>query len=244
MSLFDIDKVFTAIFPTRSIEYIRNYNFNNTTATQLPLVLNNTSTEVPITVNMSASAPWVSIRDPQTAVNLLYPNGNVVLAPTSSKTVVVIVDLPSDIENRPGTITLRPEVLLDIKSGSFPIVRPVDAPPPSQTERIIVSNDTVLVNVNGTTSLEFTIYDENAVPDFTVTLDEIAFSVDDPTVASADYDYQLITSYSPVTIRGLSVGTTKLNISAKGFTTTVNVQVIPSTSTGAIGGQEENQNVT
>lgn len=249
MSAFDIDKIFSFVFPTSSIEYIRNYNFKDTTQTRLPLLLINSSDEVPITVNLQVPEPWIFIQD-STGNDMRYPKGNVVLNPTSSKEVVIIVDLPPEIESIPGTetVTLRPNITMDVKSGSFAIVPPPSVPTGlTQSDQIIPETYDVIVGLNQSTLLEFNINKEDGTPDFNVSFDEISFSVADPTIASADYDYQLVTSYSPVTIRGLSVGNTILNITAKGFTTSINVIVRPSTSSGTDrqnqSGQDENQNI-
>lgn len=234
MSIFDIDAVFSYVFPTSSVDYVRNYNFNTTTATNLPLLLINSDTDIPITVNITTTDSWVEIRDPNTAVNLKYPIGNVVLQPTSSKLVFVKVDLPPEIENISGSITVRPNILLDVKSGSFAIVPPRVQPAGSEDlERIDVSTDAVIVYQNEQIPVEFTIYDEKGVPDFTVTLDEISYSTDDPAIARIVFDAQIVTSYSPINVVGVGQGETKLNISAKGYSRQIDVRVLPPRGSGS-----------
>lgn len=118
MSTYNIREKFTYALATSSIEYIRNYNFNTATVTDIPLVMSNSDTEVPITVNITATEPWIEIVNPTTGANLKFPSGNVVLGPTSNSVVLVKIDLPPEIENRPETV-IYPNINLDIKSGSF-----------------------------------------------------------------------------------------------------------------------------
>ena len=118
MSTYNIREKFSYTLTTSSIEYIRNYNFNTATVTDIPLAMSNSDTEVPITVNITTTEPWIEIVNPTTGANLKFPNGNVVLGPTSSSVVLVKIDLPPEIENIPESI-LYPNISLDIKSGSF-----------------------------------------------------------------------------------------------------------------------------
>jgi len=237
MSLFDIDTIFAYEFPTSSIEYIRNYNFNTASITELPLLLYNSSSEVPITVDMTVTQPWVAIRDPQTAVDLRYPSGNVVLPPTSSRLVSIFIDLPPEEESKSGTVTLRPEIELNIKSGSFLIVpKTPESSGSRRSDRVVPTDYTVRVGNGQSTLLDFVIYKEDGTPDFEVTENELRFEPGDAAIISAYYEYQAVTSYSPVTIFGLVVGTTTLAITAKGYTTVVDVEVVPTDTSG--GGRQ------
>jgi len=94
MSTYNIREKFSYIMTTSSLEYIRNYNFNTTTITDIPLIMSNSDTEIPITVNITTTEPWVQVVDSTTGFSLKYPQGNVVLEPSSSKTVLVKIDLP------------------------------------------------------------------------------------------------------------------------------------------------------
>jgi hypothetical protein len=229
MSIIDVDELFDYVFPTSSLEYIRNYNFNSATVTDLPLSLINRGSDIPITVNITTQEPWIQVVDSVNGNNLKYPSGNVVLAPTSSRVVLVKVDLPSEIEEASGSITIRPNIFLDIKSGSFPIVAPTSG---DTNTGIVVNQDIIFLNVNESTELEFTIYDENGIPDFSVGFDEVQLDIDN-LVASADYGQGFVISYSPITIRGIAAGETTLNISARGFTTGVTVRVRGESSSGS-----------
>lgn len=120
MSTYNIREKFSYTITTSSIEYIRNYNFNTASISDIPLSMANTDTEVPITVNITTTEPWIQVVDPITGANKKYPNGNVVLGPTSSSVVLVKIDLPPEIENLPSA-SIYPNISLDIKSGSFPI---------------------------------------------------------------------------------------------------------------------------
>lgn len=228
MSTYKIREKFSFVLATSSIDYIRNYNFNTSTVSDITLDMTNSDEQIPITVNMTTTVPWIQIVDITTGNSLKYPQGNVVLQPTSSTTVLVKIDLPTEIENIPES-TIYPNISLDIKSGSFPIVPPTRGG--NKNNRIVVNEDVVFLNVNGLTKLEFTIYDENSNPDLSVGVDEVRLDIDNA-VASADYDQEFVTSYSPVTIRGIAAGETTLNISARGFTAGVTVRVRDPYSSG------------
>jgi len=243
MSTYKIRDKFSFVLATSSIDYIRNYNFNTATVSDITLDMANSDEQVPITVNITTTEPWIRIVDIATGNSLKYPQGNVVLQPTSSTTVLVKIDLPPEIENIPESI-IYPNISLDIKSGSFPIV-----PTPrggNENNRIVVSEDIVFLDVNDSTELEFTIYDENGNPDLSVGFDEVQLDIDNA-VASADYNQEFVTSYSPITIRGIAAGETQLNISARGFTAGVTVRVRGQSSSasgpssaGPADGQERN----
>jgi hypothetical protein len=120
MSNYNIREKFTYTLATSSIEYIRNYNFNTATVTDIPLTMTNSDTEVPITVNITTTYPWIKVVDRITGKSLKYPEGNVVLAPTSSNVVLVKIDLPPEIENIPETtVTPTPLINIQLLSGSF-----------------------------------------------------------------------------------------------------------------------------
>jgi hypothetical protein len=121
MSTYNIREKFSYVIATSSVNYVRNYNFNSATVTDIPLAMANSDESVPITVNITTTQPWMQIVDPTTGKDLRYPSGNVVLEPTSSKVVLLKLDLPPEIESIPET-TIRPFINLDIKSGSFPIL--------------------------------------------------------------------------------------------------------------------------
>jgi hypothetical protein len=237
MSAYKIRDKFSFVLATSSIDYIRNYNFNTATVSDITLDMANSDEQIPITVNMTTTVPWIQIVDITTGNSLKYPQGNVVLQPTSSTTVLVKIDLPPEIENIPES-TIYPNISLDIKSGSFPILPPTRGG--DENNRIVVSEDIVFLDVNDSTELEFTIYDENGNPDLSVGFDEVQLDIDNA-VASADYNQEFVTSYSPITIRGIAAGETRLNISARGFTASVTIRVrgTSSSSSNTDGSNDE-----
>ena len=120
MSTYNIREKFSYTLASSSIEYIRNYNFNTATVTDIPLSMTNFDTEVPITVNITTTYPWIKVVDRVTGTSLKYPEGNIVLAPTSSNIVLVKIDLPPEIENIPETVvTPTPLINIQLLSGSF-----------------------------------------------------------------------------------------------------------------------------
>lgn len=138
MSTYNIREKFTYALATSSIEYIRNYNFNTATVTDIPLAMSNSDTEIPITVNITTTVPWIQIVNPTTGANLKFPSGNVVLGPTSSSVVLVKIDLPPEIENVPSS-SIYPDISLDIKSGSFPITPVTTTTPEPESENNTMS---------------------------------------------------------------------------------------------------------
>jgi hypothetical protein len=228
MSTYKIRDKFSFVLATSSIDYIRNYNFNTATVSDITLAMANSDEQIPITVNITTTEPWIQIVDSVTGVDKKYPRGNVVLNPTSSATVLVKIDLPAEIENIPES-TIYPNISLDIKSGSFPIVAPASG---DTNTGIVVNEDIIFLNVNESTQLEFTIYDENGNPDLSIGFDEIQLLDIDNLVASADYGQGFVTSYSPITIRGTGAGETVLNISARGFSAPVTIRVLGPSSSG------------
>lgn len=132
MSIFDVRKVFTYTITTSSINYVRNYNFNSSTITDIPILLQNNGAEIPITVELTTTQPWMQLVDPNTGTSLKFPEANVILQPSSSKTVLLKIDLPTSIESIPAP-TLQESVQVNIKSGSIQIVPQQTPTSPEET---------------------------------------------------------------------------------------------------------------
>lgn len=213
MSTYNIREKFTYTLATSSIEYIRNYNFNTATVTDIPLALGNSDTEIPITVNITSTEPWIQIVNPTTGANLKFPSGNVVLGPTSSSVVLVKIDLPTDIENRPETV-IYPNISLDIKSGSFPII-PSSNTNTSNKNTITVPQSTYTIDPGERVQIDITVYDTEGNPQkdvFNVNWKSNNTSivlVEEPQNTEIDYN-----PYTPRIIRGISPGETTVTITA------------------------------
>lgn len=215
MSTYNIREKFSYVLANGNIEYIRNYNFNTSSITDIPLALANSDTEVPITVNITTTESWIQIVNPTTGASLKFPSGNVVLGPTSSSVVLVKIDLPPEIENIPETV-IYPNISLDIKSGSFPIITP---PPTADSQAsnkntIIVPQNTYTVNPGERTQIDITVYDiaGNQDKDTAVIWRSNNMSivqVEEPTNTEVDYN-----PYTPRIIRAISPGETTVTISA------------------------------
>lgn len=178
MSTYNIREKFSYVISSSNIEYIRNYNFNSSTITDIPLFMANSDDVIPITVNITTTRPWVAIVDPTTGANLKYPAGNVVLEPSSSKVVLVKIDLPPDIESIAETVE-RPNISLDIKSGSFPIVLVTQTTgsasgsgTPNTTQSIddrknsiVTAQQEYILSVGEKIKVDLTVYDKNGDPD-------------------------------------------------------------------------------
>lgn len=213
MSTYNIREKFSYALATSSIEYIRNYNFNTSTITDISLALGNSDTEVPITVNITTTEPWIEIVNPTTGANLKFPNGNVVLGPTSTSIVLVKVDLPPEIENIPESV-IYPNISLDIKSGSFPIIRPSNTDT-SNKNAITAPQSTYTIDPGERVPIDITVYDADGNPDTAAlnvvwrSTDMSIVQVEEPENIEIDYN-----PYTPRIIRGISPGETTVTITA------------------------------
>lgn len=212
MSTYNIREKFSYVLTTSSIEYIRNYNFNTATVSDIPLVMNNSDETVPITVNITTTLPWMQVVDPISGVNLKFPSGNVVLNPTSSKVVLVKIDLPPEIENLPSA-SIYPNISLDIKSGSFPIIPPTSSQQ-NLKNTITVPQTTYTIDSGERVQIDITVYDETGLPekDANVIWRSINMSiVQVEELENTQIDYN---PYTPRIIRGISPGETTVTITA------------------------------
>lgn len=205
MSSYNIREKFSYILTTSSIDYIRNYNFNTGSVSDIPLIMNNSDEEVPITVNITTTVPWLRVIDPTTGTNKKYPEGNVVLEPSSSAVVIVKVDLPSEIEEQRAPAPLYPNISLDIKSGSFPII-PSASSPQAPKNTITVSQTTYTIDPGERVSVDITVYDAEGLPEkdtFVVwrSNNMSIVQVEEPENTQVDYN-----PYTPRIIRGISPG--------------------------------------
>lgn len=144
-SIYNILEKFSYSFSSQSIDYIKNYNFNSSTVTDIRIQMENSDDKIPITVNMSASYPWMRLRDAQTGRNVQSPLANLVLSPTSSATVLLRIDLPPDIDALESA-SIDTEITFDIESGSFLRIAPEDPQPDSTPPKnvIVVPSQTSL----------------------------------------------------------------------------------------------------
>ena len=217
MSTYNIREKFSYVIASSSIDYIRNYNFNSATVSDIPLSMANSDSEIPITVNMTTTVPWMLIVDPNTGRDLRYPSGNVVLQPSSSAVVLVKLDLPSDIENTPESI-LYPNINLEIKSGSFPIILPSSAALPKNV--IVTQNDIYTISVGERVEVNIAVYDVDGNQDTSAIVEWKSnnmsiVQVEQPENTQADYN-----PYTPRIVRGISPGETTVIIDAGNSRTT------------------------
>jgi len=217
MSAYNIREKFSYAIASSSIDYIRNYNFNSATVSDIPLSMVNSDSEIPITVNMTATVPWIRIVDPNTGNNLRYPNGNVVLQPSSSAVVLVKLDLPSDIENTPESI-LYPNINLEIKSGSFPIILPSSTALPKNV--IVTQNDIYTIDVGERVEVNICVYDIDGNQDTSAIVEWNSnnmsiVQVEPPQNTQVDYN-----PYTPRIVRGISPGQTTVVVDAGDSRTT------------------------
>jgi len=213
MSTYNIREKFSYLLTTSSIDYIRNYNFNTGSVSDIPLIMNNSDEEVPITVNITTTVPWIRVVDTTTGVSKKYPEGNVVLEPSSSVVVTVKIDLPPEIEEQRAPAPLYPNISLDIKSGSFPIIPPTSSQQ-NLKNTITVPQTTYTIDPGERVQIDITVYDETGLPekDANVIWRSINMSivqVEEPENTQIDYN-----PYTPRIIRGISPGETTVTITA------------------------------
>jgi hypothetical protein len=134
------------------------------------------------------------------------------LGPTSSSVVLVKIDLPPEIENVPESV-IYPNISLDIKSGSFPIIPPTSSQQ-NLKNTITVPQTTYTIDPGERVQIDITVYDETGSPqkDVNVIWRSINMSivqVEEPENTQVDYN-----PYTPRIIRGIAPGETKVTITA------------------------------
>lgn len=235
--IIDVRNVFSYILTTSSINYVRNYNFNSATVTDIRLLLINSGSAYPITVNVSASVPWIRIKNSTNNADITFPTGNIVLPPSSSTVTLVQVDLPTEIENVIDT-AVYPDLYIKVVSGSYPIVASTVTP---TVNNIAVSSDIVRVYVDEQSELiTVGVYDTSGQLEISpfITWESADTSI-------ADIDERKVgdtTQYDIVTnteryIRGVSVGETTVTVTSGTKTATIRV-IVSEKSMDAGGGNE------
>lgn len=227
MSLIDVRQAFSYLITTQSLNYIRNYNFDSATVSNIPVILSNSDPTISLTVNMTPNYPWMYITEPGSNTDLRYPSGNVVLPPSSSKTVLLKIDLPREIEditNEVVQINPAPRIQFDILSGSLKIVST-----DSDTRRnIIVTNPagTIIIERGEVQTVEFTVFDETSQPIIPTPVD-VEWKVYDESIATVQEAGRdlLLDNLSNKKIIGLSSGSTTIDITYKELKTQLNVSV-------------------
>lgn len=227
MSKYNIREKFSYSIASSSIEYIKNYNFNSTTVTDIPLVMENTDSEIPITINITTTEPWIRVVDPLTGADLKYPVGNVVLQPTSSTIVFLKIDLPPEIENTANNF-IPSRINLDIKSGSFLIIPPTSLENTQNKNVITVETGTYYLRVGDVVPVTITVYDINGNQDLTAEVtwtsnDINIVQIENPNIVDEGYN-----PYTPRNLRAIAQGTTTVTISTtEQRTTTITVIITP-----------------
>lgn len=201
---------FSYTIASSSLSYVRNYNFNTSTLTPIQVVLQNKSADIPITVDISASHPWLQIREPGTNRNLITPAGNVVLARSSSKLVNLNVDLPPEIEAL-GDTSLQISMSFYLRSGSYPIITATNSSGISGATipQFSFDRENISVQPNNITDIEISIFQNGRRVFF-----ELETVVEDETVAEIVPGSSVPTStlLHTVSIRGIREGNTRLQL--------------------------------
>jgi hypothetical protein len=225
---YNIREHFSYVLTTSSIEYVRNYNFNSATVSDIPLVLSNSGSTIPITVNMTTSDEWVKLVNPITGKSVRMPEGNVVVTPNSNVVVLVKIDLPENIETIPQT-TIYPSITFDIKSGSALIVAPT---PPDETtgttKNTIRAPSTIELTVGQVQEIVIHVYDNAGVEE---DAGSATWEVDNTNVAIIEESDTQVDGLNRKNVRGVAPGTTKITYVAGTRKTTTEVTVTGTTNT-------------
>lgn len=232
MSTYNIREKFVYNLATSSLDYVRNYNFNTTTVSDIPLTLTNLDDVLPMTVDMTTTDSWLRILDPQTNRDLRYPSGNVVLQPSSSKLLTVKIDLPPNIEERPESV-IYPSITFNLTSGSRLINTP-DATQGKPTNILIVPQN-ITLDVGETQVIVIKAYDLTGNEEDG---GQIEWKVENMGVAQLTYENTNVDSLDKRIVRGISPGTTRILYTAldkKAETiVTVSTKVAPGVNSGSI----------
>lgn len=247
MSTYNIREKFSYVIEKQTIDYVRNYNFNSATITEIPLTMANSDSEIPITVDMTTTVPWIFIADDVTGADLRYPSGNVVLEPSASKTVIVSIDLPKEIEDIPESV-LYPNISLQLRSGSFPIFTTATSRNNTPKNVIVSENDIYTLSIGETVVVNIAVYDSNGESDLSANVtwksnNMSIVQVEEPQNTQADYN-----PYTPRTVKGISPGETTVTVSTDdGKTTDITFRVRPSntssttSNTSSSGGDDSSR---
>lgn len=229
MSVYNIREKFSYNLATSSLDYVRNYNFNTTTVSNIPLLLRNSDETLPMTVDMTTTDSWLRIVDPQSNKDLRYPSGNVVLPPSSSKLVYVKIDLPPNIEEIPETV-IYPSITFNLTSGSNLIVTPNETQGKPTNALIVPAN--INLQIGETQLIVIKVYDSTGVEEDGGQVD---WTVQNMSIAQLSYQSTEVDSLDRRIIRGISPGTTKIIYNANGrtaeTTVTTSTTAAPNTDT-------------
>lgn len=229
MSLVDVNKIFTYSFPTSSIDYVKNYNFSSNTVSNLPLTIGNSSKEFPITVNITSSKSWIRVLEATSYQPVMTPAANIVLQASSSRNLLVSIDLPSELDNA-WEASVFENLIFDIVTGSNSIVSATSNR--QNRNKIVPDEDIVILNRNETKKLSIKVYDDSGVE---MSGDTAIWNVIDTTVARVSFTEPSI-SYLDRNITGINVGSTDIIIVDGTLSAKVTVRVNPAPAQQRSGG--------
>jgi hypothetical protein len=233
MSVYNIREKFVYNLTTSSIDYVRNYNFNTATVTNIPMLLTNLDDTLAMTVDMTTTDSWLRIVDPQTNKDLRYPSGNVVLQPSSSQLVYVKLDLPPDIESRPETV-IYPSITFNLTSGSRLIVVPETTQ--GKPQNIIIAPTDINLNIGETQVVTIKTYDVTGNEEDG---GQVEWKIENMSIAQLTYESTNVDSLDRRRVRGISPGTTRILYDANGktaqTTVTVSTTITPGKTPSNIG---------
>lgn len=230
-SLVNVRSAFSYTLLTSSVSYLRNYNFNSATVTDLRMGLVNRDETVPITVNISASVPWIRIKNDEN-IDITFPTGNVVLAPSSSQEVFLTIDLPPELEEEDNIF--YPDIHIKVESGSKPIGEAPSSP--AERDAIVLSQATLTLGVNQSIKITAAVFDQFGIRQV---FPRLEWQSEDTLVARVLSVGQVETQFIPGLdddsakyIRGVSVGATNIIVTDGTRTTLLPVTVVGASSGG------------
>lgn len=119
--IIDVTKAFSASLSTSLLEYIRHYNFDANTSSDIIIDMQNSDEETPITVDITIDPDydWIDIVDSR-GHSVKSPAGNIVLQPSSTDTARILIDLPPEYDTSDISDKLNVEVVFKLEAGSHP----------------------------------------------------------------------------------------------------------------------------
>lgn len=153
---YEIDRVFSYSIPSTNLEYIKYFNFNNSTIEFLPLTASNADESKPIVMSVSSDQPWVSasvvnVRVPGFPPTYTLTGQNdrlVVIPPTSESNILITVTAPPNAEDLIGTI-LSANLTFNISSGSGTDYNIYSTKRKQEFDETFLLNDRIAVTATG-----------------------------------------------------------------------------------------------
>lgn len=218
--IIDVTKAFSASLSTSLLEYIRHYNFDANTSSDITINMQNSDEETPITADITIDPDydWINIVDSR-GRSVKSPVGNIVLQPSSTDTARMLIDLPPEYDTSDISDKLNVEVVFKLRAGSHPVKNTT-----TRVANTIVfngydaDNPVVIVRKGGSVSIDVTVYNNIGLP---ISPSSIRWSSDDRLVFKVKDSTETTN-----TITGIGVGEATLTVTAGTSEGSIGVKVM------------------